>query len=216
MTEAGRKWLSRSLLIRGGSAAVAVATVLIVWLVSSDEPNETVAAGVGREAPETGQQTIITEPGLEGAVTTSPGATTTSPTAARAEPAKSCAADAVVVTTEADRSSYPQGATVRIHSTARNVSDGPCRIGGVTDMVIADSEGNTVLLLSVSDLQAEGSAGGGTPPGESLSWATEIRNQQGGSRDGSEKFDQLPPGQYSVTVVWGSGARGSGSFEVQG
>lgn len=208
---------NRLLLIGGGSAALTVVAMLGGWVAFGDQSGESVAARGDRQIASTitSPTTTITEPARREAVPTTSSEPVTSLTTPREEPAEPCTDDALSVMTETDRSSYFQGATVRIQSTARNVSADPCRIGGVTDLVIGDSAGNAVLLLSVADLQAEGSAGDGTAPGGSLSWATEW-NQHGASGDRSGAMGQVPPGRYSVTVTWGSVARGSAFFEIQG
>lgn len=133
----------------------------------------------------------------------------TSVTTAREQPADPCSGDAVVVTTETDSLSYPPGATVTARSTARNVSDTRCHLPGPTHWVFTDSTGRFGIEVTSADLRVEGAPGDALAPGQSRTW-TFGWNQRGG------EMEQVPPGEYSVTAIWESAARGSASFRIQG
>lgn len=208
MTNAGLERRTRLLLIRGGSAIVAVATVLTVWLAFGDEPSETVTAGARRETPSTVLPTTVTDPAPEIAVTPTSSEAVKSPTTSTEEPSRPCSGDAVVVTTETDAPSYPPGATVTARSTARNVSDTRCQPPGPTHWVFADSTGRFGIEVTSADLRAEGVPGDALAPGQSRTW-TFGWNQRGA------EMEQVPSGEYSVTVYWGSVARSAASFRIQ-
>lgn len=216
MTEPGSHRRNRILLV-GGTSALVVIAALAGWLVLADQSEETIAA-TGRQPTATSITipiTTTTKPPAESwTISSSGGAASVDTGDDKQEMTRQCAADAVLVTTDTDRDVYSPGASVVIRSTARNLSSETCFIGGPTNEVFTDSGGNTVLELTIAD-QIIGD--GRLSPGESLSWTNDWvpRGCVGDAPCGGEP-EEVPPGQYSVTVIWGSVAQGSAAFEIHG